>query len=291
MAREPMNIQWYPGHMTKAKRMIGENLKLVDILCEIIDARIPASSRNPDLDEIAGNKPRLIVFNRVDLADSSVTGLWTAWFRSHQIPVHETDSRSGKGISGVPAAVRLILREKLAQYAQKGQASRPLRAMVVGIPNVGKSTFINKLAKRKAALTADKPGVTKGKQWITVDNSLELLDTPGVLWPKFQRPETGENLAFTGAVKDAVMDTEELAARLMDRLSKEYPRLLAERYKIDISDPLPGHALLEKAAIKRGFLVPGGLPDLERMSAILLDEFRGGKIGRISLERPGEGNA
>ncbi|NLO48401.1 MAG: ribosome biogenesis GTPase YlqF [Clostridiales bacterium] len=286
-----MNIQWYPGHMAKARRMMADNLKLVDIVCEIIDARIPISSRNPDLDEVAGKKPRLLIVNRVDLADPEVTALWAAHFRAGGVIFHETDSKSGRGISGVSAAVRRVLSEKLKQYAAKGQAARPLRAMVVGIPNVGKSTFINKLAKRKAAMAADKPGVTKGKQWITVDGSLELLDTPGILWPRFERLETGENLAFTGAVKDAVMDMEELAFRLMDKLNTLYPRFLTERYKLDLTEPKKGYELLESAAVKRGFLLTGGHPDLERMSAILLDEFRGGKIGRISLERPGEENA
>jgi ribosome biogenesis GTPase A len=291
MANDPMNIQWYPGHMTKARRLIAENLKLVDIIFEITDARIPLSSRNPDLDDVAGKKPRLVIVNRVDLADPGVTAQWAAFFRGRGLAFHETDSKSGKGISGVSAAARRILAEKLAQYAQKGQATRPVRAMVVGIPNVGKSTFINKLAKRKAALAADKPGVTKGKQWVTVDAGLELLDTPGVLWPKFERPETGENLAFTGAVRDTVTDMEGLAFRLMEKLQSDYPRLLMERYRIDFTEPKEGHELLEAAAVKRGFLAPGGHPDLERMSAVLLDEFRGGKIGRISLERPGGDNA
>ena len=291
MANDPMNIQWYPGHMAKAKRMMANNLKLVDIVCEIIDARIPISSRNPDLDDVAGNKPRLLIVNRVDLADPEVTALWAAHFRTGGLTFHATDSKSGKGISGVSDVVRRVLSEKLKHYAAKGQATRPLRAMVVGIPNVGKSTFINKLAKRKAALAADKPGVTKGKQWITVDGSLELLDTPGVLWPRFERPETGENLAFTGAVKDTVTDMEGLAFRLMEKLNALYPHLLTERYKLDLTEPKKGHELLEAAAVKRGFLLTGGHPDLERMSAILLDEFRGGKIGRISLERPGEENA
>lgn len=286
----PMRIQWYPGHMTKARRMIAENIKLVDIVCEIIDARIPISSRNPALDDILGNKPRLIVFNRSDLADPDITGLWKEKFKETAIPILETDAKSGKGIGGFSVAIRQVMKEKLAIYAAKGQASRPLRAMVVGIPNVGKSTFINKVAKRRAALASDRPGVTRGKQWISVDKSLELLDTPGLLWPKLEGPETGVNLAFTGAVRDEILDTEELAAHLISRLSRDYPRLLAERYKLQLPEVATGYELLEMAARKRGFLISGGEVDTLRMSVILLDEFRGGKIGRISLERPGDDN-
>lgn len=287
----PMNIQWYPGHMAKARRMMSENVRLVDIVCEIIDARIPVSSSNPEITKIIGVKPRLLIMNRVDLADSGVTKQWRAHFKNKSVPVLETDSKSGKGISGFSAAVREVMKEKLQKNAAKGMSSKALRAMVVGIPNVGKSTFINKVAKRKAAVASDRPGVTRGKQWIAVDKSLELLDTPGLLWPKLEGPETGVNLAFTGAVKDDIIDIQELAARLMQRLSREYPRLLAERYKLEIPESATGYELLEMAAGKRGFLISGGQVDTLRMSAILLDEFRGGKIGRISLEKPGDFDA
>ncbi|NLL39231.1 MAG: ribosome biogenesis GTPase YlqF [Clostridiales bacterium] len=286
-----MNIQWFPGHMAKARRMMAENVKLVDIVCEIIDARIPISSSNPDIPKIIGTKPRLLILNRIDLADPGVTRQWRAYFKKRAIPVLETDAKSGRGVSGFSAAVREIMKEKLQKYAAKGIATKVLRAMVVGIPNVGKSTFINKVAKRKAAAASDRPGVTRGKQWITVDRSLELLDTPGLLWPKLEGPETGVNLAFTGAVKDDVIDIQELAARLMQRLSQDYPELLAERYKLEIPENATGYQLLEMAAGKRGFLISGGQVDTLRMSAILLDEFRGGKIGRISLEKPGDYDA
>jgi len=281
---ENMNIQWFPGHMTKARRMIAENIKLIDAVCEVIDARIPLSSRNPDLDDMTAGKPRLIILNRIDQADSSITKKWAAHFRKSGAAVLETDSKSGKGVGGFSSAVRLLLTEKLEQYAAKGQVGRRLRLMVVGIPNVGKSSFINRVAKRKATQTSDKPGVTRGKQWINLDNGLELLDTPGVLWPKFEDRTVAENLAFTGAIRDAVMDVETLGANLMQRLNRYYPERIAERYKIDISADLNGFELLSMAAKKRGFLIQGGEYDIERMAIILLDEFRGGKLGRITLE-------
>ena len=298
-----LNIQWYPGHMTKARRMIAENTKLVDAVCEIIDARIPISSRNPDLNEIIGDKPRLIILNRADQADPRETKLWTAQL-AKEGAVLETDSKSGRGVGGFSSAVRLLLAEKLARYAAKGQTGRYLRVMVVGIPNVGKSSFINRIAKRKAAPASDKPGVTRGKQWINVDASLELLDTPGVLWPKFENQTVAENLAFTGAIKDQVIDTVTLGANLILRLYEYYPKSLEERYKIaampgdlvtddlisdnltiDYSAASKGFALLEEAAKNRGFLIRGGEYDLDRMASILLDEFRGGRLGRITLER------
>lgn len=287
----PMNIQWYPGHMAKARRMMSENIKLVDIVCEIIDARIPVSSSNPEIAKIIGNKPRLLIMNRVDLADPGTTNQWRAYFKRKGIHVLETDAKSGKGVPGFSAAVREAMKEKLQKYAEKGLASKTLRAMVVGIPNVGKSTFINKVAKRKAAAASDRPGVTRGKQWISVDKSLELLDTPGLLWPKLEGPETGINLAFTGAVKDDILDIQELAALLMQKLFLEYPHLLAGRYRLELPEAAAGHELLKMAAEKRGFLISGGEADILRMSAVLLDEFRGGKIGRISLEKPGDYDA
>ena len=285
---EKINIQWYPGHMTKARRMITGNLKLIDAICEIIDARIPSSSRNPDLDEITEGKPRLIILNRVDQADPDCTKKWVEHFKMSGAATLETDSRSGKGVSGLNAAVRTLLSEKLKKYALKGQSGRQLRLMVVGIPNVGKSSFINRVAKRKAALTSDRPGVTRGKQWISLENGVELLDTPGVLWPKFKDQTVAENLAFTGAIRDAVIDVEALAANLMLRLNAWYPERLAARYRIDAGADLSGFDLLELAAVKRGFLVQGGGCDTERMAAILLDEFRGGKLGRITLEHVGD---
>ena len=286
LEKEKMTLQWFPGHMTKAQRMIEENMKLVDAVCEIIDARIPRASRNPDIDRLSGDKPRLIVLNRVDQADPAATALWREHFRQQGLTVLETDCKSGKGVNGFSAAVRTILKDKLEQYAAKGQASRPLRCMVLGIPNVGKSTFINTLAKRKAAIASNRPGVTRGKQWIHVDNSLDLLDTPGILWPRFDSQEVGEALAWTGAIKDQVLDRETLAANLMLLLRALYPDKLLARYKFTPDPEANGYELLETAAQKRGFRISGGEFDLERMANVLLDEFRGGKLGRITLERP-----
>ena len=285
---EAMNIQWYPGHMTKARRMIADNMKLIDAVCEIVDARIPISSRNPDLDDMTGGKPRLIILNRADQADAGVTNKWRAYFKSQGIAVLETDCKSGRGTNGFSAAVRSLLAERLAYYAAKGQTGRCLRVMVAGIPNVGKSSFINRIAKRKAAATSDKPGVTRGKQWISIDAGLELLDTPGVLWPRFDNQTIGENLAFTGAIRDEILDRETLGANLMLRLWKLYPASLVERYKLSPDDGASGFELLAEAAKRRGFLISGGEFDLERMSAVLLDEFRGGKLGRITLEAPAD---
>ncbi len=286
MGREPMNVNWFPGHMTKALRNMENDLKLVDCVCEITDARIPRSSRNPALDELLGRKPRLLLLNRADQADSAVTGRWIDWYRGRGIAALETDSRSGRGVERFPQAVRELLQEKLRALEAKGQGGRPLRAMVVGIPNVGKSTFINKAAGRKAAAASDRPGVTRGKQWVTVSKGLELLDTPGVLWPKFDDPVTGEHLAFTGAVKDQILDTEELASHLLSLLSDLAPQALAERYKLDMTEKLQGWELLEAAAKKRGFLVSRGEADTLRMANVLLDEFRAGKLGRLTLEVP-----
>ena len=283
---EELNIQWFPGHMTKAERMIEENMKLVDAVCEIIDARIPYSSRNPDIDRLSGTKPRLVILNRVDQADPAVTSLWRAYFKAQGLPVLETDCKSGKGVNGFSTAIRTILKDKLAEYAAKGQVGRPLRIMVLGIPNVGKSTFINKVAGRKAAKASDKPGVTRGKQWIAIDTGLDLLDTPGILWPRFDSKAVGENLAFTGAVRDEVLDRETLCANLMLKLRAMYPQCIEQRYKFTPDPEANGYELLEAAAKKRGFLVSKGEYDLERMAAVLLDEFRDGRLGRISLERP-----
>ncbi len=286
MRPEAMNVNWFPGHMTKALRNMENDLKLVDCVCEITDARIPRSSRNPALDELLGRKPRLVLLNRADQADSAMTKRWTEYYRARGILALETDSRSGRGVDRFPQAVRSLLEEKLRSLEAKGQGNRPLRAMVVGIPNVGKSTFINKAAGRKAAAASDRPGVTRGKQWVTVSKGLELLDTPGVLWPKFDDPVIGEHLAFTGAVKDQILDTEELASHLLALLAQIAPQALAERYKLTETEGLQGWELLEAAAKKRGYLVSRGEADTLRMSNILLDEFRAGKLGRLTLEAP-----
>ena len=285
-AFEKMNIQWFPGHMTKAQRMIEENVKLVDAVCEILDARIPRASRNPDIDRLAAGKPRLVILNRCDLADPAVTKLWSEYFRAQGLAVLETDARSGRGVSGFGAAVRALLADKLAEYERKGQSGRGLKVMVLGIPNVGKSTFINKVAGRKAAAAGDKPGVTRGRQWINVDRGLDLLDTPGILWPKFDSQEVGEMLAVTNAIKSDVLDRETLAANFMLRLRALYPEAIEKRYGFTPDPEANGFELLEQAARKRGFLVSRGEVDTERMANTLLDEYHGGKLGRLTLERP-----
>ncbi len=290
MEKDGMNIQWYPGHMTKTRRMIAEQMKHMDAVCEILDARAPLSSRNPDVEELTAGKPRLMVLNRVDLADPAATKAWGVWFRGRGFAVLECNARQGQGTRQFPAAVRGLLADKLASYAEKGQAGRMLRVMILGIPNVGKSTFINQVARRKTAKAEDRPGVTRAKQWVPVDQSLELLDTPGMLWPKFEDPGVGFRLACTGAVRDEIMDLEELAARLMAYLGEYYPQALADRYKVEPEAEDSGYALLEKAGRKRGFVLRGGEIDTERMSRILLDEFRGGKLGRFTLELPEAGN-
>ena len=281
-----MNIQWYPGHMTRTRRMIQDKMKHMDAVCEILDARVPLSSRNPDVEKLTAGKPRLIVLNRVDLADPAAVRRWAAWFRDRGFAVLECNARQGQGTAKFAGAVRELLADKLAAYAEKGQAGRMLRVMILGIPNVGKSTFINQVAGRKTAKAEDRPGVTRGKQWVPVDPSLELLDTPGMLWPKFEDPEVGVRLACTGAVRDEIMDLEELACRLMELLGKRYPQSLLERYKIEAEAGDSGYDLLVKAGRKRGFLLRGGEVDTERMARILLDEFRGGKLGRFTLEEP-----
>ena len=279
-----MNIQWYPGHMTKTRRMIGENLKYVDVVAEVIDARIPIASRNPDLDELVGGKPRVVILNRADQADPAASKVWGAYFRAQGISVLECDARSGAGVKQFSPVMRAALKEQIARWKEKGQVGRPVRVMVVGVPNVGKSTFINKVARRKSAKAQDRPGVTRGKQWVAVDAGLDLLDTPGILWPKFEDQEVGRCLAYTGAIKDDIMDVEELGCTLMEELSARYPQALAERYKLTPEPDTPGWELLEAAGRKRGFLISGGEVDLERMARVLLDEFRGGKLGRFTLE-------
>ena len=282
---EKMNIQWFPGHMTKAQRMIEDNLKLVDAVCEILDARIPASSRNPDIDRLAAGKPRLVILNRADLADPAVTAEWRRYFETQGLSILETDAKSGKGVNRFPQAVRELLKDRIAAYAEKGQTGRPIRVMILGIPNVGKSTFINKVAKRKAALAGDKPGVTRGRQWISIDSGLDLLDTPGILWPKFDSQEVGELLAITNAIKSEVLDKETLGANFMLRLCRMYPEAVKERYKFEPDPDMNGFELLAEAAKKRGFLLSKGEYDTERMANTLLGEYHDGKLGRISLER------
>ena len=281
-----MQIQWYPGHMTKTRRMIQEQVKKMDAVCEILDARIPVSSRNPDVDELAAGKPRLIVLNRADQADPVLTKQWGAYFRAKGYAVLESNAKEGVGTGKFAAAVRELLSDKLQAYAEKGQAGRVIRVMILGIPNVGKSTFINRVAGRKTAKAEDRPGVTRGRQWVAVDQQLELLDTPGILWPKFEDQSVGLNLAYTGAVRDEVMDLEELACHLMEFLAARYPQALESRYKITPESGELGYDLLVKAGRKRGFLISGGEVDTERMAKILLDEFRGGKLGRFTLEAP-----
>ena len=278
------NLSWFPGHMTKTRRMITAEIKNMDAVCEILDARIPLSSRNPDVDELTAGKPRLVVLNRVDQADPGETRRWAAYFREKGYAVLEANAKGGAGTAQFAGAVRELLRDKLAAWAERGQVGRTVRVMVLGIPNVGKSTFINKVARRKTARAEDRPGVTRSKQWVPVDSTLELLDTPGILWPRFDDPEVGKRLAFTGAIKDDVVDMEELACCLMDYLSRRYAPVLAERYKIEVEPEDSGYDLLEKAGRKRGFLMRGAQVDTQRMARVLLDEFRGGKLGRFTLE-------
>ena len=282
---EKMNIQWYPGHMTKTRRQIEADLKQVDAVCEIVDARIPMSSRNPDIDAICGSKPRIIVLNRMDLADPNATKKWSAFFKAKGMAVVATDCKSRRGISDFTPAARMACAEKLERDAARGM-SRPLRVMVVGIPNVGKSTLINQISGRKGAKAENRPGVTRGKQWVTVDSGLLLLDTPGILWPKFEDPEVGMMLAYTGAVKEGVIDLEELACRLMELLNRYYPATLLERYKVEAPQGTPGWELLEMAGRKRGYLISGGEVHSERMAKVLIDEFRSGKLGKFTLEMP-----
>jgi ribosome biogenesis GTPase A len=280
--------------MTKTRRMIAEQIRNVDAVCEILDARIPQSSQNPDVDELTAGKPRLIVLNRVDQADAAATARWAAYFRARGFAVLETNAKSGGLSQRFSAAVRELLADKLRAYAEKGQAGRVVRLMVLGIPNVGKSTFINQVAGRRTAKTEDRPGVTRSKQWVPVDGQLELLDTPGILWPKFEDQSVGVNLAYTGAVKDDILDTETLGCHLMAYLGGRYPAALLSAYRLETlperaegeNDIAWGYHLLEAAGRKRGFLISGGEVDTERMAKILLDEFRGGKLGRFTLELP-----
>ena len=285
MEEKKMNIQWYPGHMTKTRRQIEADLKQVDAVCEIVDARIPISSRNPDIDAICGDKPRIIVFNRMDLADIGATKVWIDYYRNNKIAAVATDCKSKKGISDFEPTVRSVLKEKIDRNTAKGM-NKPVRVMIVGIPNVGKSTLINQISGRKGAKAENRPGVTRGKQWVTVNSGLLLLDTPGILWPKFDDPNVGMMLAYTGAVKENVIDTEELACRLLELFQKYYPDVLQNRYSIDVSQDMPGYMLLEEAGRKRGCLLARGEINYERIAKIVLDEYRSGKLGRFTLEMP-----
>lgn len=278
-------IQWYPGHMAKAKRQISESLALVDAVVEIADARIPRSSRNPDLASLIKSKPRITLLCKSDLADKNITKLWLSWFETQGIHSLAADCRTGRGLEAFMPLLKNTLRDKIERLQAKGMVNPSIRIMVVGIPNVGKSSFINRITKGKKAVVGDRPGVTKGNQWFSIDKGVELLDTPGVLWPKFEDPEVGKSLAFTGAIKDEILDTTTLAAELLIRLGADYPEVL-KRYKIaDIADK-KGWELLTLAARGRSMLIKGGEPDLERASKTVLDEFRSGKLGAISLEKP-----
>ncbi len=285
MSQSP-SIQWFPGHMAKTRRLIRECLPLVDAVVEIRDARIVLSSKNPEIEKLIGNKKRIVVLNKCDCADENVTRQWCEYYRSKGIETVITDSRSGKGINQISPAISKVLGDKLESWKAKGMLTKALKVMVVGIPNVGKSSFINRLAKGKKAKVEDRPGVTKGIQWVDVDSSLQLLDMPGMLWPKFENQTVSEHLAFTGAVKDDIMDIELLAVRLLECLKQSYVELLKARYNVEILEEDDGYELLLKIGKKRGMLISGGEVNTERAAITIIDEFRAAKIGRISLETP-----
>ncbi len=279
-----MNYQWYPGHMTKAKRMMEENIKLIDLIIEVVDARIPISSRNPDIDQLGKNKARLLLLNKSDLADSDQNEAWSRFFQEKGFHVLKLNSRSGRGVKGVLPLVMEACKEKIERDKRRGIKNRPVRAMVVGIPNVGKSTFINAFAGKACTKTGNKPGVTKGKQWIRINKRLELLDTPGILWPKFEDQQVGARLAMVGSIKDEILNLEELSLELLKYLHRDYPGLLKARYEIEESpEPL---TMLEQIASNRKCIQKGGELDYGKAAGILLEEFRNGKIGRITLEKP-----
>lgn len=282
------NIQWFPGHMTKTKRQIEASLKLVDAVVEIKDARIPISSSNPDIDNLVGNKPRLILLNKCDVADAASTSKWIDYYSKNGIKALAIDCRSGKGLNQVVPECRKLLKAHIEKKQARGILNPSIKVMIVGIPNVGKSSFINKVVKQNKAKVEDRPGVTRGNQWFTLDKGFELLDTPGVLWPKFEDQTVGERLAFTGAVKDQILDTELLAVRLLDLLKEIKPKMFIERFSLDedtVSD-IESYDLLELIGRKRGMLMSGGAVNTERASTMLLDEFRGAKLGRVTLELP-----
>lgn len=278
-----MNLQWYPGHMTKAKRQMQEDIKLIDVVVELLDARIPHSSRNPDIDSLAGNKSRVVLLNKYDLADESETGRWKDYLESQGAFVALVNSRSGAGVKNVQAVIQKACQEKIERDRKRGILNRPVRAMIVGIPNVGKSTFINSFAGRACAKTGNKPGVTKGKQWIRLNKNVELLDTPGILWPKFEDQEVGQNLAYIGSIKDEIVNTSELAYNLINHLTANNSGMLAAKYEIEESPDAV--EVLNQIAVRRGCKQKGGEPDIQKAAFLLLDDFRGGKIGRITLEK------
>ena len=287
---EAVDIQWFPGHMAKTRRLMKANLPLVDVVVEITDARVPASSRNPEMKNLVGGKPRVVVLNKCDMADEALTAEWIEYYHANGVKAIAMDCRSGKGLNKLVPTVKEVMKKELEKRAAKGMKGKPIRIMVVGIPNVGKSSFINRVAGGKRTKVEDRPGVTRGKQWVTLEKGIDLLDMPGVLWPKFDDKTVGEHLAFTGAIKDDILDTELLAMRLADLLNREWHSLLCERYKLtdeETADIEP-YDLLSLIGAKRGMKVSGGEVNTERAAAMLLDEFRGGKIGRITLEMPNE---
>ena len=287
---EAVDIQWFPGHMAKTRRLMKANLPLVDVVVEITDARVPASSRNPEMKNLVGGKPRVVVLNKCDMADEALTAGWIEYYHANGVKAIAMDCRSGKGLNKLVPTVKEVMKKELEKRAAKGMEGKPIRIMVVGIPNVGKSSFINRVAGGKRTKVEDRPGVTRGKQWVTLEKGIDLLDMPGVLWPKFDDKTVGEHLAFTGAIKDDILDTELLAMRLADLLNREWHSLLCERYKLtdeETADIEP-YDLLSLIGAKRGMKVSGGDVNTERAAAMLLDEFRGGKIGRITLEMPNE---
>ena len=283
---QKQTVQWFPGHMAKTRRIIKESLNLVDGVVELVDARIPYSSSNPELDSIIKNKPRIVLLNKCDIADSNATKLWIEYYRSKGMYALPVDCRTGKGLNQFVTTVKKALSNVIEKNEAKGMAGKSLRLMVVGIPNTGKSSFINRMAGNSKAKVADKAGVTRQQQWFVVGNGIELLDTPGVLWPKFDDSSVGDKLAFTGAVKDEVTDLETLSCRLLEVLSKTRPQAIIERYKLDSIDNLQGWEILELIGKKRGFLIKGGEIDYERTAVMLCDEFRGGRLGKITLELP-----
>lgn len=284
--QQDQTVQWFPGHMARTRRQIKESLPLVDAVTELLDARIPESSQNPELSELIGNKPRIVLLNKCDLADEKTTRQWIDRFESMGAGALAVDCRSGKGLNAYHPLVRKILSERIRINTEKGMAGRPLRVMVVGIPNTGKSSFINRMAGKNRAKVADKPGVTRQNQWFSIGNGIELLDTPGVLWPKFDDPKVGDRLAFIGSVKGEILDSELMAVRLLEVLQADYADRLQERYGVLPNPDEQPWELLERIGKKRGMLVRGGEIDTERASNMLLDEYRSGRLGRISLERP-----
>ncbi len=283
---QKQTVQWFPGHMAKTRRLIKESLPFVDLVTEIVDARIPLSSSNPELAEMIGSKPRIVLLNKCDVADEKTTAKWVEYYKKNGMYALPVDCRSGKGLNAYLPLVREVLKDKIQRNTDKGMVGKPLRVMVVGIPNTGKSSFINKMAGRNRAKVADKPGVTRSNSWFAVGNGVELLDTPGVLWPKFEDKEVGDKLAFIGSVKDEILDSETLAVRLINVLRNGYSDRLTERFKITGFDDKEDYEILEMIGRKRGMLISGGEIDYERASVMLLDEYRGGKLGRLSLEFP-----